>query len=125
MKTVCIGLLILVFPFACRFSKNDSASITGTYVRTVESEIYTLHDTVSFSPASRQENDVYQINQGSQTLFKKKSEQKFNKRAKHSMTGIYDPQKNIMNTGDPGILYSFDAKEGSVSVNGILYHKIK
>ncbi|MBZ4188941.1 hypothetical protein [Niabella beijingensis] len=124
MKTASIGLLILIFPFACNYSKSNKASVAGTYVRTVESDIYTLHDTVSFSPVGKKGSDVYRINQRSQTLFKKEVEQKFNKRANHSMTGTFDAEKNIMHTGDPGILYSFDGKGGSVVVNGIEYRKI-
>lgn len=124
MKIASIGLFILVFPLACHLSKNERDFVSGTYVRTVDSDIYTLHDTVRFSPVGKKESDVYHINQRSKTLFKKAGEQKFNKRTNDVMTGTYDAEKNVMRTGDPGILYSFDSKKGSVIVNGIQYQKI-
>ncbi|MCD2424404.1 hypothetical protein LQ567_16610 [Niabella pedocola] len=123
MKTACFFVIMLIF--SCTLVTRNKNEIAGTYARIAENEIYILHDTLILSPVSKQANHEYRIIQRSQTNFKNPTEQKFNKRAKHFINGTYDPQTGIMKTDDPGRLYSFDPKETTITINEIIYRKIK
>jgi len=125
MKIVYIALFAITFSIACNLSKADETSIGGTYVRVLENELYTLYDTIVFQPVGKAAGNMYQINERSRTNFKKQEEQSYNKSAKHSNTGIFNPKLNIMHTGDPGILYTFFPEEGVVQINDIRFQKIK
>lgn len=125
MKIVFVVLLILSLLTACNFSGRDRTAVAGTYIRVFENDLYTLYDTIVFQPVGKVGGNIYQINQRSRTTFKKKEEQQFNKNARHSNTGTFDPETNIMHTGDPGILYSFDPDQGLVQINDIRYQKLK
>lgn len=125
MKTICIILAVITLPFSCNFLKNDSNAISGTYVRVIQNELYTLYDTVHFTPASKQATDAYLITQQSRTQFKKPADQKYNKQARHSFAGAFDSEKGVMTTPDPGILYAFDLNNGTATINNIRYQKIK
>lgn len=125
MKTICIALAVITLPFSCHLSRNESNVITGTYARTIENELYTLYDTVRFSPVGKQQADTYLVTQWSRTQFKKPTDQKFNKQSRHLVTGTFDPQKGILQTADPGITYSFDSRGAAAMINDIHYQKIK
>jgi len=125
MNTACFALAIIIFPFACRFTKNDSKAVSGTYVRVADSELNTLYDTVIFSPVNDKSTERYHISQRSGTHFKKKEDQGFNKKSSRTITGTYDQDNHVMHTPDPGLLYSFDLENSTVTINGIEYHKIQ
>lgn len=125
MKTACFAIAIIILPFACRFTKNDSQMVSGTYVRIANSELNVLYDTLHFSLVNDHTTDTYTISQHSGTHFRKKENQGFNKNSSRTITGTYDSKSQVMRTPDPGILYAFDLENGTVTINGIVYKKIQ
>lgn len=126
MKLPFFPLVTLIFlPFACLLPTKDETAISGTYVRVLHTEINVLHDTLIISPVNDQQSDSYQITQRSSTHFKKKEDSGFNKNDIHDLIGTYEKKNRLMRTPDPGIVYAFDPKKGTVTINGIRYQKIE
>ena len=124
MKSICFALATIILPFACKFTPKKRTSVSGTYVRVAETEINTVYDTLDFSLVNDKTDELYEISQRSSTHFKKKEEQGFNKKSERTITGTYDDQYQVIRTPDPGIVYSFDYKNATVTTNGVVYRKI-
>ena len=125
MKPTILPMLLALLIANCNNSKKDSQAISGTYIRISDNELNILYDTVHFSLINEQAKNVYSISQRSSSHFKKEKDQSFNKRNSRIITGNYDDENKVMRTEDPGIAYSFDFADGTATINGIVYRKIK
>lgn len=125
MKHVLIVLFSCLVLGACEFvASEDATRVSGTYVRTYATELYIIQDTVSFYPVTEEHEQHFTITRKSATNYHSPDDETFNQHTSDIATGTYDPDKQILSTADPGIVYVFDIENKTVTLSGIVYNKI-
>ncbi len=105
--------------------KSSSVEPTGTFIRTSDTELSVLTDTIKISPSNSYSDNLYNITRSSSTYFKNPKDSQFNKYNKpNTITGTLNPAKAQLETEDPGIVYSISNDGKSISINGIEYKKM-
>ncbi len=101
---------------------NIKAFIPGTYTKEAKSEYSRANDTLTITPLG---GNAYLIVQstGYQSI---KNGKPLSKHYKvHKLTGIYDPQKQVMDETTIGRIFIFSPEKKLLLVNSAEYRKVK
>lgn len=123
MKKAYLILALAIISLSACHNESDTirAFIPGSYAKEAKSEYSIAFDTLNITPLAGnafliEKSTGYQPIRNGKTLNKRFKKQK--------QTGVYDPQKQVMNETTSGRLFIFNPDKQVLLIGSAEYHKI-
>jgi len=123
MKRAYLILMLAIISLTACHNESDSikAFIPGCYAKEAKSEYSIAFDTLNITPLA---GNAFLIEQSTSFQLIRNGKRLSKRSKKQKQTGVYDPQKQLMNETTNGRLFIFDPNNQVLLIGTAQYRKI-